>query len=582
MPSTTGSGDTSAMTTEALCRRIEAFYRQAYEDYRDSVLHGTRVCGRAERLKVERQEREARDGVPGYRFDMEAGLRPLLWMALNLSFPIGARAGQPLELSPWQAWDTIVLFGWVREDDPSRRRFCDAFFEVARKNGKSVYAGALLDYLSFGEVKGVRSYIGATSLDQAEETFTRAAKALTASHPRRKVQVSDSKNNKMIRWGESMIQAIAAEPKDGKLAYAAVIDEYHQHKDNGLINSIHSGNVSDQQSLLIRITTAGINLNGVCHEEYEKCLRILSGELNVPAYFVSIYEIDEGDSVDDPTIWAKANPNWGISVDPKAFQSIYEYAKSSASDMVDFKTKNLNFWCHSTTRWANMDIWQARCQWPVEEESLNGRLCYGGLDLSSVSDFTAFTMDFPLDDGRHIQLSHFWVAGDRVVEISRQCRIPLMDWIQEGWVTATPGPVIDYAMVRDHLEWCHDTYQLKFIAADRWKIEELVRLMPPWFQEVAYEFSQGWKTMDPAIRDFERTYLEGKVSANGNKVVDWMMGCAESVQDPAGNVRIVKPNGKKVESRIDGVITSIMALANAKTNDQSAFSGSIEDMVTVW
>lgn len=570
------------MTNTELVEKTRQHYLQAYGEYSDSVLHGTRVCSMAERAKVQRHERELREGVPGFVFDIEAGLKPLVWMCINLSFPMGTRAGEPMVLSPWQAWDTIVLFGWVQEKDHTRRRFTDAFFEVARKNGKSVYAAALLDYLTFGEVKGVRSYIGATSLDQAEETFIRAGKALQLGHRNRKVMVSNSKNNKVITWGDCVIQAIAAEPKDGKLAYAAIMDEYHQHKDNSLVQSIRSGNVSDQQSMLIRITTAGVNLNGVCHEEYKKSLRILSGELKIPSYFVSIYEIDEGDNVDDPSIWPKANPNWGISIDPVAFQSTYEYARSSAADMVDFKTKNLNFWCHSTTRWANMDIWRERCHWGFDEKTLAGRLCYGGLDLSSVSDFTAFTLDFPLDDGRHIQLSHFWVAADRVVEISRQCRIPLRDWIEKGWVTATPGPVIDYTLVCDYLEQCHSEYQLKFIAADRWKIEELVRLMPPWFQEVAYEFSQGWKTMDPAIRDYERTYLEGKVSANGNTVMDWMMSCAEVVQDSSGNVKIVKPNGKKVETRIDGVITSIMALSNAKTNDLGAFSGSIEDMVTVW
>lgn len=565
---------------ELLVRKLSEHYSAAYRRYRSAVLHGERPASKAEKRKVERQEQDLKEGVPGFVFDMDAGLRPLLWIAINLAFPKGGRRGEPMMLSDWQAWDTIVLFGWVKKSDPKERRFTDAFFEVARKNGKSTYVGALLDYLIFGEVQGVSGYIGATSLDQARETFARAADALRLRKGD-KVVVSDSKNNKTIKYRDSEITAIAAEPKDGKLSYAAVIDEYHQHKDNALLNSISSGNVSEQQAMLIRITTAGVSLGGVCHEEYKKCKRVLSGELSIPRYFISIYELDEDDSPDDPAVWPKANPNWGVSVNPETFESHWEYARASEDDMIDFKTKNLNMWCHSLHRWANMPIWMERCRWTVDETSLEGRMAYGGLDLSSVSDFTAFTLDFPLEEGRHVQLSHFWIAESMVTTIARQCRIPLRRWIEAGWVTPTPGDVIDYEYVRDYINEAYSRYEIHFIAADRWKIEELVRIMPPWFQDVAYEFSQGMKTMSPTIMDYERTYLEGNVSDNGNEVIDWMMSCAETFQDSSGNVKLVKPK-KRTEARIDGVITSVMALANAKTNDMAAFSGSLEDMLTAW
>ena len=309
--------------------------------------------------------------------------------------------------------------------------------------------------------------------------------------------------------------------------------------------------------------------------------QVLSGELDIPRYFVSIYELDEEDDVDDPKCWPKANPNWGISVDPELFASRYEYARASENDMIDFKTKNLNMWCHSLQRWANMPLWLERCRWQVDEDSLKGRLAYGGLDLSSVSDFTAFTLDFPLDDGRHYQMTHCWVPEAMVTQISRQCRIPLRKWIEMGWVTATPGDVIDYDYVVDYLTEAYSCYQIHYIASDRWRIEELVRIMPSWFVDVAYEFSQGMKTMSPTIMDFERAYLEGNVSDGGNECVDWMMSCAETFQDSSGNVKLVKPK-KRTEARIDGVITSVMALANAKTNDMAAFSGSVEDMLTAW
>ena len=565
-------------TETPLEKKISDCYRKAYRRYRDSVLKGRRCCSVAERQKVERQQRELESGVPGYRFDMKAGLRPLVWMALNLAFPMGEKQGQPMRLSDWQVYDVIVLFGWIREDGRGRR-FMDAFIEVARKNGKSTFAGALLDYLAFGETGGVTCYIGATSLDQASETFKRAANALKKAG-KRDVKVQDSKNNKVLSWKDGEIIAMSGEPKDGKLAYATIIDEYHQHKDNALVDSIKSGNVSDQDALIIRITTAGVSLNGVCHEEYQKCKRILSGELEVPSYFVAIYEVDESDSVDDQAIWPKAPPTWGVSVDEHKMLAMYNEAKGSATDIITFKTKNLNMWCHSLTKWANMTAWMEKCRWLVDEETLVGKLAYGALDLSSNSDFTAFTLDFPMGD-RHLQMTRFFIPEDEVVTIARQCRIPLQRWMELGWVIATPGPIVDYEIVKDHLNAAYETYQLKHIACDRWKIEELNRLMPAWFQDVAYEFSQGLKTMSPTIMDFERAYLEGMVSDNGNEVVDWMMSCAESFQDTNGNVKIVKPK-RRTTSRIDGVITSIMALSNARTNDLSTFDGDVDEMITGW
>ena len=551
--------------SKAMKEKILSYYHEAYREYRDGVLSGQRVAGLSERLKVERQERDLEEGVPGYVFDIDRGVSPLLWITLNLRFPLGEKMGKPMKLAPWEAYDIICLFGWVSEKNSKKRRYTDAFIEVARKNGKSTFAGAILDYLAFGEIPGARCYIAATSLDQAEETFIRAGEALKLAKGST-VLVSNSKNYKAIKYKSGIIKAITGNPQDGKLAYGTVIDEYHQHKDNSLIQSIRSGNVSDQQSMLLRITTAGTDLNGVCHEEYEKCKRILSGEAHVSRYYVSIYELDEDDNAEDMTVWPKANPNWGDSIDTEAMKGIYEDACLSETGMVDFKTKNLNMWCHGLLRWANMAIWLEKCKWTVDEKSLRGKVAYGGLDLSSVSDFTAFTLDFPLEGGKHIQDTHCWVAESAVDKIARECRIPLRRWIHDGWVTATPGDVIDYEYVRDFLCEAYETYTIPYIAADRWKIQELVRIMPSWFEDVAFEFSQGMKTMSPTITDFERTYFQGLVSANGNEVIDWMMSNAEVMQDSSGNVKLVKPR-RRSGARIDGVITSVMALNTAKTQD---------------
>lgn len=551
----------------AMSKSLQEYFVRQYIEYRDSVLSGSRLAGAEEIRMVERQENDLRRQMQ-WRFDFEVATRPLIWFACNLKFPSGERKGEILKLSPWQVWITMVLFGWV--DSKGYRRFIDAYIEIARKNGKSAWAAAMLCYLAFadGERNGNPCYIAATTLDQAQECFDRAKDELP---PGAGVNITNSKYNKSIYDTSGRIQAVTASPKDGKLPHGTIIDEYHQHKDNELVDSFISGNVSDPNALTIRITTAGTDLNGVCKEEHDKGLRVLSGELEMDRYFFAIFSIDETDDPTDPAVWGKANPNIGVSVDLELLFARFEYSKSSASDMTTFKTKNLNVWCHSLSRWANMQIWTEKCTsanhyWLKFDNSLSGRLCFGGLDLSSNSDFTAFTLDFPFDEGKHVQLTHCWIADDMKETIARQCRIPLERWIQAGWVTATPGATIDYEYVREYLTDAYSRYQLEYIAADRWKIEELVRIMPPWFVDVAYEFSQGLKTMSPSIKQFERAYLEGAIYALDNECVSWMMSCAEIFQDTTGNIKLVKPK-RRTEARIDGVITSVMALDCAMKHD---------------
>ena len=556
----------------AMTELLEVYFKDQYKAYRDDVLSGRRNAGIAEIRMVERQEKDLKRRM-AWHFDYDAAIRPLIWFACNLKFPSGEKKGENLKLSAWQVWITMVLFGWVNARN--QRRYIDAYIEIARKNGKSAWAAAILCYLAFatGENNGNPCYIAATTLDQAQECFDRARDELP---PGAGENITNSKYNKTIYDTSGRIQAVTASPKDGKLPHGTIIDEYHQHKDNELVNSFISGNVSDPNAMTLRITTAGTDLNGVCKEEHDKGLRVLDGELEMDRYFFAIYSIDETDDPTNPAVWAKANPNLGISVDEQMLQARYEYSKSSASDMTTFKTKNLNVWCHSLSRWANMNIWTEKCTsasdvWRKFDNSLEGRLCYGGLDLSSNSDFTALTLDFPVDEGRHLQLTHCWIADDMKDTIARQCRIPLSKWIELDWVTATPGATIDYEYVREYLTDVYSRYQLQYIAADRWKIEELVRIMPPWFVDVAYEFSQGMKTMSPSIKQFERAYLEGSVYAMDNECVAWMMSCAEVFQDTTGNVKLVKPK-RRTAARIDGVITSVMALDCAIKHDAEPIS----------
>ena len=558
-------------------RKLEQYFIAKYNAYIGSVSTHVRIAGMHEQEMIQRQAddlQRARSADWPWKWDWGKASAPLVWMAANLRFPDGKKMGRPLKLEPWQIFIVMVMFGWVHSTT-GVRRYMDAYIEIPRKNGKSTLGGALIDYMAFSaaEGKGSPCYIGATSLDQAGDTFRRALGCLELSKPEG-LKFADSKNFKEIRYGRQRITAISAAPRDGKLSHCFLCDEYHQHVSNDLLNSIVSGSVSDPESLTIRITTAGTNLQGVCKQEHDKCVRIIQGVVRTDRYFVAIYCPDPGDPIDSEVTWEKANPNWGVSVDVDTFRARWDYVHDSEADLVDFKTKNLNMWVNSNSRWANMSVWREKCCRQIDLPSLEGRWCCAGLDLSGNSDFTAFSIDFPEErkDGIvHTQVHMFWVPENRVVSLERQLKVPLRQWIRDGLVRATPGDVVDYRQVADYIEECHERFDLQLIACDKWKIDNLERNMPDWFQQVAIVFSQGMMSMSPAIKEYERCYLSGDI-VNDNEVESWMMSCADSKQDEHGNVKLVKPSLGRSASRIDGVITAIMAFDTSTTHYKTGLS----------
>lgn len=564
--------------SSSLRKQLADYFIGKYHDYEDMVVSGRRLASKFEIQMVNRQKTDL-DSLTNWRFDFSKAVKPLVWFAANLRFPSGDRKGKPLKLSPWQIWITMVLFGWVNAK--GNRRFIDAYIEVARKNGKSTWAAAILCYLCFSdaEANGNPCYIAATSLDQAAECFDRARNMLMDLP----VKVQDSKNNKVLTVADQKLMAISGEPKDGKLPHGAIIDEYHQHRSNELIDSIVTGNVSDPNVLVMRITTAGTNLQSVCKQEHDKGIKVLEGSVQMDRYFFAIFSLDDGDNVDVPYLWEKANPNYGVSVDEDLLVNRYDYAKLSAADMISFKTKNLNMWANSLKRWANMDKWNDLCNVPFDADMLLGRTCFGGLDLSHNSDFTAFVLDFPDPETKmHKQLYWLFIPGDREVELERQLYVPLRQWVHDGYVISCPGPVIDYGIVAQTIIEAREAYDLKMIAADRWHLGYLDQHLPDWFSELAIEFSQGWKQMSASTSSFERSYLQGNIQANGNPVMRWMMSCCESKADVSGNIRLVKPNVQKSQARIDSVIASIMAYDTAETQTGEGLEGSPSDLLIVF
>jgi len=230
--------------------------------------------------------------------------------------------------------------------------------------------------------------------------------------------------------------------------------------------------------------------------------------------------------------------------------------------------KRLNFciWTESVTKWLSMEKWAA-CGDAVDAEALKGRTCYGGLDLSSVSDITAWVKVFPPDviGGKYKVLCRFFIPEDNMRERIRKDKVPYDVWTKQGFITATPGGIIDYAYVLDTIRKDAEDYDIAELAFDRWGSQKITTDL----QDIGFEvegkkslvqFGQGFASMAAPTKELEKMVRAGEIAHGANPVLAWMVSNAVVRTDPAGNMKVDK---EKSTERVDGVVALVMAIARA-------------------
>lgn len=484
----------------------------------------------------------------------------------------GKWAGQVLEPSPWQVFIQWNLFGWKNAD--GTRRFRTVYEAVARKAGKSTDLSSTGLYLAFfdGE-EGAEVFTAATKYEQACIIHSEATRMVkTSAMLRDRITIFKNTltrpehNQKFIPLGQD------SKTSDGLNVHAALIDEYHAHPDAGMYDVLKSGMGSRSQPMTYVITTAGFEKNCPCFEMEERAKRILDGSEVDDTFFAIIYTLDEGDDWTDPANWIKANPNLEVSVYLKNLEDDFKEAFSIPSKQNNFRTKHLNEWTEAQTRWITADKWNLN-NTAVDEHGLAGRMCFGALDLSTTTDLTAWVLCFPPDgpEDKYKFLYRFFIPQDGLHERTIREKFDYESMVRKGFITATPGNVVDYDFISAQILADAKTFDLKEIAFDPWNSTSVVNDIQKELGEICVEFRQGFASMSPACKDFERKVLGCELATGGNPVMNWMIACAETTTDPAGNIKLVKPDRGRTGKHIDGVVASVMALARAvNANKQEA------------
>lgn len=520
------------------------------------------------RQAVERQardlERQADPEFP-YYFDREEAQRVLSFIGI-LKCTGGQWKGKRIPLADFQCWRYAVLMGWRRKDD-GYRRFRVAYIEVARKQGKSEEAAALCSYavVADGEQSG-QVFSAATTRQQARIVFKAARimlRELSKESPSVRKRLQLLANRVVDTPTDSYMESLSSDAwtLDGLSPHVAVVDEYHAHPNDEVVEVLETGMGARTQPLLCIITTAGYNMQGPCYKLRHTAKNILSGVLEDDTLFAIIYTLDEGDDWKDETNWKKANPNIGVTPKWEFMRAQYRKAATRGkSAEVGFKTKNLNLWVGSSTGWIKDETWMA-CPSKIDLESLRGKVCYGGLDLASTSDFSALCLFFPgLEGDAHTMLWYFWLPEEAYED--RLSQMPsLLDWRTEGWLEVTPGNVMDYDYILDRVKELAALYEMQMIGVDPYNAKQLVLQMQQAGVPVQ-EFSQGIMNMSGPTKQFERLVNKGDINHGGNPVLRWMMGNVYLYKDSKENIQVHKG---KSQDKVDGVVAAVVALGEWMT-----------------
>ena len=475
----------------------------------------------------------------------------------------GQWAGKPFELIDWQEQIIRDLFGILKPN--GYRQFNTAYIEIPKKNGKSELAAAvaLLLCCADGEERA-EVYGCAGNRQQATIVFDVAADMIRNCPPlQARTKILASTKRILFLPTNSFYQVLSAEAysKHGFNISGVVFDELHVQPNRKLFDVMtKSSGDARTQPLYFLITTAGNDVNSICYEVHQKAQDLIEGRKVDPTFYPVIYGAKEDEDWTSPAVWKKANPSLGVTIAKEKVQAACNSAKLTPAEENSFRQLRLNQWVRQEIRWMPMAKYDD-CNFPVNIRELEGRVCFGGLDLSTTTDVTAFVLVFPpeYEDDKYQVLPYFWLPEETLDLRVRRDHVPYDIWARQGFLETTEGSVIHYSYIEKFIERLGEKFQIKEIAFDRWGATQISQDLEEMGFTMA-QFGQGFSSMSPPTKELMNLIFERRVAHGGNPVLRWMMDNVFVETDAAGNI---KPSKKKSTEKIDGVVALIMALDRA-------------------
>lgn len=524
--------------------------KKKYIQYAEDVLSGKIVTGHYIKLAAERFFRLMYDGRYEFREDKVEQVCEFISIIHHYT---GKHAGKPFILEAWQEWIVASMYGFYLKGT-NERLVQSAYIEMARKQGKSAFASALCLYhlIADGEMNA-EVYMAANSKDQAKVSFNMASNFSKMLDPGKEF-LDPYRDTIKYERTLSFLKVLAADSSklDGPNASMYLIDEYHAAKNSGVKDVLQSSQGMRENPMAVIITTAGFDRLGVCYQYREMCTEVVSGLKEDDTLFIAIYCLDKEDDWKDEAVWVKSNPNLGVTVQPKYIKTQVKKAINTPSDEVGIKTKNLNIWCDAEKIWIKDDYILAASA-NVNLEDYSGLDCFIGVDLSSTSDLTAFSVMIPTTE-KMVWKTFYFLPEAALTE--KRFKELYGEWARQGALCITPGNVVDYDFILNKIMEIGQILNIVTIGYDSWNATQFVincteKGLP------MEPYSQSIGNFNKPTKELERLLLSGVAVIDNNIITRHCFRNVIMARDKNGNT---KPSKQYEEKKIDGVIAMIEAL----------------------
>ena len=466
----------------------------------------------------------------------------------------GQAGGQYIVLEDWQKKIIKDIFGTLREDGTRQYRY--VYIEIPRKNAKTtLLAGIALYLLLYDREPGAEIYSAAGDREQAG-LMHNIAKGMVQQDKLLNKQCKITLNSIVKKGTTSFYKAISADAatKHGYNAHAVLFDELHTQPDRELWDVLTTSVGSRRQPLIIAITTAGFDKNSICWEVHEYARKVKEGIIKDDAFYPVLFAAGEDDDIYTEETWKKANPGYGTIVSKDYIESAVNKIKNTPSFESTFRRLHLNQWVGSEITWISDKDWMSCDLGRIEK----GDVAYGGLDLASVRDITAFVLVFPIKGVLHVK--PFFFINEEALNDNDKYR----EWNRKGYMIVTPGNVTDYNFIKKTIIQACEDYDIKSIAYDRWNSSQLVIDLTE--EGIPMNpIGQGYASMSAPTKELEKRVLGKEINHEGNPVLRWMCSNVLLKEDPAGNIKIDKGTSK---AKVDGMVALVMAIAELMNEEK--------------
>lgn len=474
----------------------------------------------------------------------------------------GEFAGEPFILHDFQSKIVTDILCTVTDD--GQRQYKEAAIWMPKKNGKTTLISFIVLLALYSSSKGKTIVSAATTREQASLIYKDVEGMVRQNEFLRKrfKPIPTTKRIVDLTTG-SYYESLSAEADhmDGKRFSLCIMDELHRWKNRDLYDTLRKSMANQSQPLLISISTAGDDRTSLGYDVWQYTLNVKNGIIKDPTFYPCVFAADENDKWDDEETWKKANPAYGLFLQADFLKKEAQRAKDSPSTKASFLRYHLNVWTDSADGFFDMAKVES-CFSDSPRFNLKDAKLILGVDLSRAKDLTAVMELYKHGNLYYVKTNSF-VPKDNIKEWEERDKVPYRQWVQQGYLTATPGDYIDHFTVLERIKEIAKEHPIEGIMLDpAGGAMFATSLIEAGF---SVEFAASYAaSMNKPTRELENLVVKGDIAFKRNDVLRWNMS---NVVIESDNQDRIRPSKKKSKNKIDCAVSIIYALNKAMSLD---------------